>query len=706
MYLYKIKSSAMLYQFKIQIRGIKKPPVWRRILVPGHFTFDDFHRVIQAAFSWNDEHLYQFGYAPYDRDLNISVPQDDDDDWSRPTYDSRILTLEKFFSCYCYKSKLCYVYDFGEDWIHDLTLEDSTEEEFSYAFCTDGKSSWSEDETIGYEDEELDIEDEWPRPNPEGFSLKRVNNSVMAVKHIMVGKKEKKKPHVLSKPVVKHKIYPVKWMRWQPYSKQTNIDQYYIEIANRVLEVLDGKDEYFSFWGIGRERREDMAMSLSQWFQDVVAQGGIWTAFIRECKKRYGSYLPFYPIDEEDYYDDEVNLVDVQFLTWHYIQHMHENDSVINPENFGVNEIANEVYEIFDSEFENAPINDDWHDALHPKTFNEPLLYSFREYLYKLIDCDYLCLNVYESITAYTEEVLSDLSKIGSAQDIIHDYITSLLFEGEENLIGMSLSEWGKEILRLENEKIAQRLDTIRTLPVRLYMVSDVDKKYFHLVDYNDMKVGDATDTDTYKVLKDSFGLYPSNAYQKGQSLVLCRLTSCEGEWNMNGASFVMPIEEYDKKPLDIPIQYTIPHSQSRMLYEKFMEITGGKAFVFPKDKKEAIAFYESLVGVGSAGRLPSSAGNDIVIFASPINGIGMSYGISRWLKTDDNPRYDKEEAMECGFSIICKQNLPYEVASKMYDMGMIDDAAMKSAKGYDYGRKFLQDNVQFFMDYFLRGKG
>lgn len=34
----------MTYQFKIQIKGITKPPVWRRVLVPDIYTFCGFTR--------------------------------------------------------------------------------------------------------------------------------------------------------------------------------------------------------------------------------------------------------------------------------------------------------------------------------------------------------------------------------------------------------------------------------------------------------------------------------------------------------------------------------------------------------------------------------------------------------------------------------------------------------------------------------------
>jgi hypothetical protein len=85
----------MLYQFKIKLRVVTKPPVWRRVLVPSQFTFDAFHQVIQNAFGWEDEHLYQFGDVPYSQDLDIAIPYPDD--WSSPTHDSRKCILENFF---------------------------------------------------------------------------------------------------------------------------------------------------------------------------------------------------------------------------------------------------------------------------------------------------------------------------------------------------------------------------------------------------------------------------------------------------------------------------------------------------------------------------------------------------------------------------------------------------------------------------------
>ena len=50
----------MSYVFKIKLRGLSKPCVWRRISVPENLTFAEFHLVIQSAFGWTNTHLYEF----------------------------------------------------------------------------------------------------------------------------------------------------------------------------------------------------------------------------------------------------------------------------------------------------------------------------------------------------------------------------------------------------------------------------------------------------------------------------------------------------------------------------------------------------------------------------------------------------------------------------------------------------------------------
>ncbi len=116
----------MALQFKIQIRNITKPPVWRRVLLPESSDFEYFHLVIQVAFGWENYHLYQFSKDGYRSDEVIGVPFEDDMDWGPKKRNAAEVQLNQLFTEE--GQKLLYNYDFGDDWEHLITLEKITPE--------------------------------------------------------------------------------------------------------------------------------------------------------------------------------------------------------------------------------------------------------------------------------------------------------------------------------------------------------------------------------------------------------------------------------------------------------------------------------------------------------------------------------------------------------------------------------------------------
>ena len=52
-------STGQIYQLKITLREIR-PPIWRRIQVPGVITLHELHLIIQEVMSWWNYHLHQF----------------------------------------------------------------------------------------------------------------------------------------------------------------------------------------------------------------------------------------------------------------------------------------------------------------------------------------------------------------------------------------------------------------------------------------------------------------------------------------------------------------------------------------------------------------------------------------------------------------------------------------------------------------------
>jgi len=171
------KGLKVTYQFKIKLRGASKPPVWRRVLIPAHFTFSGLHAVIQEAFGWWNEHLYCYGDVPYGRAFTIAEPNEAD--WEDPDYNARTYTMSEFFGDGETTQKICYVYDFGDDWIHDIVLEKTLSETTDHATCTAGKGFCPEEDCggiWGYEEMkesgEIDAHD---------FDIDEVNEGVEAL---------------------------------------------------------------------------------------------------------------------------------------------------------------------------------------------------------------------------------------------------------------------------------------------------------------------------------------------------------------------------------------------------------------------------------------------------------------------------------------------------------------------------------------------
>jgi hypothetical protein len=117
------KKGTGVHQFKITLQDVK-PAVWRRIQTPSGYSFWDLHVAIQDAMGWKDMHLHEFQILdPNNRKLeSIGIPDDDDfgpaevvPGWER--------SVASYFSGE--NPVATYVYDFGDDWKHEVILEDA-----------------------------------------------------------------------------------------------------------------------------------------------------------------------------------------------------------------------------------------------------------------------------------------------------------------------------------------------------------------------------------------------------------------------------------------------------------------------------------------------------------------------------------------------------------------------------------------------------
>ncbi len=53
------RAAPKLYELHVELEDIK-PPIWRRILVPGSIKLPALHDLLQLVMGWSDSHLHSF----------------------------------------------------------------------------------------------------------------------------------------------------------------------------------------------------------------------------------------------------------------------------------------------------------------------------------------------------------------------------------------------------------------------------------------------------------------------------------------------------------------------------------------------------------------------------------------------------------------------------------------------------------------------
>jgi hypothetical protein len=133
-----LKTKSPGLQFKIQIKGILNPPVWRRVIVPSHYSFMIFHMIIQEVFGWWSEHIYSFSPSGWNSSPQImEIDEEEDDLGIGQKMESSKTPLSEYFNQK--GQKFHYIYDFGDNWDHQITLEKIFEEEINQPTCLDGE---------------------------------------------------------------------------------------------------------------------------------------------------------------------------------------------------------------------------------------------------------------------------------------------------------------------------------------------------------------------------------------------------------------------------------------------------------------------------------------------------------------------------------------------------------------------------------------
>ena len=148
-------------QLKVALK-YAKPPVWRSVQLPLTATLGNLHTAVQVLFGWDGDHLHVFhagGVRYSDPFYELEETEDEEDARLRDVFPPG-------------GPKITYVYDFGADWVHEITRQKviTLEPGQDYPVCV----AFGGDSPVEYPSEDEPEE-------PEPFDQAAVNTALVGI---------------------------------------------------------------------------------------------------------------------------------------------------------------------------------------------------------------------------------------------------------------------------------------------------------------------------------------------------------------------------------------------------------------------------------------------------------------------------------------------------------------------------------------------
>lgn len=493
----------------------------------------------------------------------------------------------------------------------------------------------------------------------------------------------------------KNRIYINEWMEYHPYGRATTVDHYYNNLANWVYKILHqshiSKDPLVE----DRDLRR-MACCLTAHFEDVISQIGIWKAFTTECKRLYGKPLPFYYISEEDYFEDETNEEDIRFLLWHHIQQTRDK-SVVNPENPTIQEVAEKIHHLLMDEYETAPENEQLQDFFSPDNRYDTF-FDYRELLeWFHYHCYFNAFNSreMEELINAEEEDWEEKGYTHKQNKAIQYAITiNMCFVGRSNMLSLTTPEWLSHIYGPEYQQ-AKCLGEVVTKKNTSYLFNKEDEHFVY--------VTDMCTKEKLRIERSSMG--DTSMLVPERSGITCTLARYNGEWQQYGAMMCHTEEDMSKVKMLLKDE-AIREKETSKLYNTFMRKCKQIPFIYISSREEHLHFLKQELGFDLPADfcLPDDYPEKCILAVDRNQGLLVIDQRLACIKDKRSPFYDIEKAENEAFSFYTQPGLcPFEILCYLHDNRMLPDAGLKSLKGKEYGRIFLQNNYDFFTRYFLQ---
>lgn len=326
---------------------------------------------------------------------------------------------------------------------------------------------------------------------------------------------------------VKKKIQLNDWQDIKPYNKTAQTDLYYLEICNEIHDKIYENNFHLPLQDFVRgEGISLFCIFLTSYLEDVISGSEIWNSFIKKHKELYGKPLPFFDT-EKDYIEGEVNIQDVKFLIWYFINSVNKN-VLLNPNDDFVQNLAEKLFDIIETEYEYAPENRLLRDSYQINSTKD--YYEARKLLDNILTKTYLFFpDTGLAILHQEAEIIQSGKRVETALNDNRDYF---VLNAKTSLLALSAKEWANAILG-ENTPLAKAFNEMSPRVHGTFLYLGQDEKY--------LQIEHIATGRTFNLLKVSFPKYQD---LKEKSLIFMGIVEWLGEWWFSGVSIASGYNE------------------------------------------------------------------------------------------------------------------------------------------------------------------
>ncbi len=517
---------------------------------------------------------------------------------------------------------------------------------------------------------------------------------------------------------MKKKIYIQQWLDFKPYQSQTATDGYYLKLSNDVKKAITTNTQSLVLQTYLQPQEIDMlACFLTSYFEDLISETRLWNSFVKKHKELYNKQLPFYFLDE--YYEDEINLQDISFLIWYFMNTIQE-EKFIAPFNDFIIETAEKIMAVFDKAWGYAPENE------HLKQFyeiaeNETDFYAARAINDIVLFQSYLFYSDTNRIIKEKEiEIIKNSDAKENIQMFLNDNRDDTLHKSHTRLLSLTAKEWASEIIG-ENHPLKKDFRNISERIRGCFFYKGQDE--------NNVFIEHIASSKKFNLTKKSFD--KGDTLKEIDTILFMGIVQWQNEWWFSGIFFQQPFNADlildEKNSMAARMQVNFLDHQTKEVddvlnqqYKAFLDFNNGLPIAFiPSEKvdvftKNYIDYFnaslklsakkqkeakqrardEGYFGTEYEPKNYEDVSETALVFFNPKSGVEIALTVNSAFPLPNNPYFDKTENEDHILRLLMDESLSVELV-----MYCINNCKSKLPFFNDgVGKSYLKD-----IDFLLR---